>query len=1030
MNFTRHKYTVLALTLAIILFGIFAKNTLNMQLFPETAPPLVNVITSYPGASAEEVAQDISKPLEEEFATIDGVKTIKSTSQNDLSVVKVEFHYGTNIDSAAMDVENCISKILQELPSGAQRPQVLKFSTSDKPVITLGLKSESLSLEDVRTYADNEIKNAIQAVEGVAAVDIFGGYQRQVNIFLNKNRLKYYSLSSRQVVNALNSTNIATSMGRLTSERGEIALRLEGSFKSKEDIENTIVSERNGSVIRLKDVATVEFSKAELRSEYRYNGEKVIAVQVLKTDDANTVEVVEKVKEKVEELRPKFPSLQFVIAQDDSIFTKQVVDNMTGSIGYALLLTALIILMFVVSINESLVVSFSMPLSFLSTLGLMKIFNLQLDLITLSALILSIGFVVDNSIVVVENIVRHHKELGESITTAAMEGTKEITLAVLAGTSTTIIVLLPLLFIEGFVGKVFFPMATTLIFSIVSSLFVALIIIPLFVIMFQKKRWVWGEKKLAISLSPFTKFMELIKKAYISLLAKALNYRILTLVVCVIFLVGSAKLLSIIGMEVLPKLDTGDFNITIKAYSGSSLQETSQIVNEVEKILQEEKEVVGFSSQIGYEPGGHFWGESGALGVNQAYLTVNLTSRKERDESIWEIEDRIREKIALLPGIETFVVKESGGTAVATTVAPIDVRISGPDKEVLDYLGNEIAERVKKVPGAVNIYKGWSIITPEYSIKIDNRRASELGLSPQAVAGQVFGDLQGKGASELKEEQREDVAVKVRYGEKERENLEDFLDVVVTSPRGVQVPLRDLVVVEKLQKPGLVTREDLQYTLDIYGFTYKRTFSQVIRDIKSVIGEVELPVGYEMAITGEQADLQESLSDMRFALILAVVSVYLLLVTQFKSFVHPFTIMTAVPLVLIGVAAALKISGKAVSMPVLMGFILLAGTVVNNSILLVDYIIRAKEKGSSKKEAILGSVEQRFRPIMMTALSDVAGMLPLALELSLGSERFSPLATAVIGGILAATFLTMIVVPVTYSLLDSIPLFRGNLQEV
>ena len=1021
MNWTRfsikNKYTIFALLISVIFLGIYAKNTLNVQLMPDTAPPSVNVITNYPSASAQEVGENVTEILEEEIALVDGVKKVKSTSQSNLSLIKIEFYYTVNVDEAALDVENAINKIAYKLPSMAQKPQIVKFSTSDKPILTLALGSEVLTLEEIRTLADNELKSRFQQIESVAAVDVFGGHEKQINIYLNKNDILAYNITSQMVSNALNQYNIAASAGRVTDLDSESLIRIDEKFTNLQDLDHLIVSEFNGQTIYLKDIAEIVESESEQRSLFKVNGTEAISMQIIKKSDANTVETAEAVLEEMQLLEEKYPDVLFTAANNDAIFTNQVMSNMTTSMMAAVFMTFIILLMFISSINESIIVALSMPLSFLCSLSLMKLFQIPLDMITLSALILSMGFVVDNSIVVVENIMRHHKELDKDMKTAAIEGTQEIMLSILAGTGTTLIVLIPLLFIESFIGKVFGPLAKTIIFTLTASYFVAITIVPLLLILWQKGSRL---KKMDAYLTehiaaPFHNFLDVVKNFYIALLKRSLTRKKTVLLGSVFLLLVSIVVFANIGLEVFPKIDSGTFTISVEADPGFNLQQTNKIIEDIELLLANEPEVLISSAQAGYEPGGHFLGETGALGVNQGYFTVGLSSRKERAETIWQIEERLRNEIDRIPGIRSLVIKESGSTAVASTVAPIDLRISGPNQEVLDYIANDLVEKVERIPGTVNIYRSWHSTNPEIILKLNSHRLAELGLTPQSVANQLFTDLQGKEVGKL-----DQTVIIVRYEEDGRNSLNSLLETTIVSPAGSKVPLREIAEISTERSPNLVTRENMEYTLDIYGFTQDRAFSHVISEIQALLEETPLPEGYAVTIAGEQSDLMDSVGNLRFSLIIAVIFVYLLLLSQFKSFVHPLTIMAAIPLMLTGVALALLLTDKYISMPVLLAFILLAGTVVNNAILLVDFIVNQRKAGRNGDEAIIDAVRLRFRPIMMTALSDIAGMLPLALEFALGSEKLSPLSISIIGGISASTFLTLIIIPVLFSFIEEV----------
>ncbi len=1024
------KYTMIAFAVIIVFFGILAKMNIPIELFPNTAPPIVNVVTAYPGASAQDVSTEVTEVIEEEVTTVSGVETVKSTSQDGLSLVTVEFAYGTDSSSGTVDIQNVISRIRNRLPNNIQEPQVLEVDVSDKPIMTLALSSEQLSLMEVRSLAGNEIKNMLQLVPGVAAVDAFGGYEEQVSVNILPEKLRQYNLSTQQVIQAISKNNLSFPGGKIKNDKQQFNIRINNDITNQSQLKNIMVSKVNGRPIFLGEIAQIEQTSQEATSSFRYQSSETIAVQIIKKDGANTVEVIENVRQELDKVANRFNNVNIAIADDDSKFTTQVISNMTSSIGIAISLTVLIIMLFVLSFHKALAVSISIPLSYMLTLALMNIFNLQLDLITLSAIILSIGIVVDNAIVVVENISRHNEELGKSLKQAAIDGASEITLSVMAGTATTLVVMLPLIFIEGFVGKVFGPLAKTIIFSIGSSLIVSLSVIPLFLVLTEKINFATGDKWARRIGKPFAMGINMLRILYLSILDKAIARPKSTLVIVGLLLVLSAKVLTGIGMDVLPKMDTGNFSIWIETESGYNLNKTKQIVRQVETLLDRNNEVTDYYSQIGYETGTTYMGENGAMGVNQGNIAVTLTSRKERDRTIWQIEEDIRQEIARIPGIKIFVVKEEGGTAVATSRAPVDIRISGPDQRVLEQVASDIKEQVNAVPGVVNLYNSWSRDTETLVLQLDQSRMIDLGLHAAAVANQVFQSIEGVSASELKRNDSDDLRIFVQYPDEKRKNRDLLGETVITTSYGVTVPLRDIAEIKTVTRANLVTRENLNYTIDLLGFTHQRPLSHVVSDVESVLKEITIPQGYELAVVGDQAELLNSRNDLAFAMLIALVSVFLLLMVQFRSATHPLTIMAAIPLVLIGVLIALKLSGKVISMPVMLGFILLAGTVVNNAILLIDQINLGRQDSLPINKAVHEAVDIRFRPIMMTALSDVAGMTPLASELALGSERFSPLAVTVIGGILAATFLTLIIIPVVYILVEKAKsrLFSGKKQ--
>jgi HAE1 family hydrophobic/amphiphilic exporter-1 len=1009
----KYRYTVFAILIGITILGVFARLSIPVKLFPDTDPPVITIITPYPGVAAADIAKNISKTIEEEVGAIDGIRKTSSTSQVGLSIVKAEFHYTKTTEAATLDTQNAVGRIRHKLPPQIQEPQVLSFSSSDKPILTFAISSDSLPLRQVRELADNALKDAFQRVDGVAAVDVFGGHKKQLEVILDRNQMRNYAISIDQIKQALQSWNITASGGRVDKGTLETVIRFDLSIETPDQIEKIVVASHEGRNIFIGDVGKARFLEKEARSAYHFNGETAIALQVLKRDEANTVEVAKAVKKTLTEIEAKFPLLDIQISDDDSVFTMLVIDNMTSTVLIALMLTIFVVLLFLANIRQAAIIALSIPVSFLMTFILMNFAHIDLNMVTMSAIILSIGLLVDDGIVVLENINRHIKQ-GETPFRAALVGTEEIFLADLAGTITTIAVLVPLMFLGGFVGKLFGPLALTLTFALTSSFLVSVTLIPLL-----SALWLGEDDRhhvLEKLLAPFHALLEYVKQVYLGWLRGALKYPVLTLVIGVLLMVPGVRIMASLGSEMLPKFDGGSVQVSVDSIPGTALVDTLQIVDKIEQAFLNEDGVIAVSTMVGYEAGGRYLGSRGAMGVNQAEMTVTLTPRNKRDRSIWQVMDQVRENTEDVAGITLLVLKEKGGTARSTTIAPIDVRISGPQQEVLDQIGAQVLELVQGTAGTQNVYRSWSVDSPEAKIVIDQQRASELGLDGIAIANAAYQSVVGVVATPYKQEFDQDLDISVRYAEGDRDTLNAFLDVLVFNHQGIGYPIREIGQIEEYLAPRIVTREDYQRTLSVLGYAYGRPLSGAIADIQGNLNQIMLPEGYEIAITGEQTDFKEAQIRMVRALLLGILAVYLVLVAQFRSFKHPLTIMMAIPMQIIGVALALLLAGKYLSMPALLGIILLTGTVVNNAIVLIDYILAQLRDGAELNDALVNSVSVRYRPIMMTAFSDIAGMLPLALELSVGAERFSPIATVVIGGILAATLLTLVFIPVLFSL--------------
>ena len=1012
----KNRYTAYALSIAAVLFGVLAYVSLPIQLFPDTAPPLVNVLTPYPGAAAQDVADLVSDPIEKETAALEGVYRVTSTSQDGLSLIAIEFRYDISVDLAAVDVQNAISRIRAKLPREIGEPQVIKFSTSSRPVLTVGLRGDDLV--EVRRTAEDELAPEMQRVPGVALVDVFGGYQPEISVRVDRSRLEAHKLRLPMIVEAIRSHNISAPAGQIRSSGRQYTFRVDEQSRTVQELADIPLTTPAGYRIRIADVATVTRGAGEDQSRFRVNGQPAIAMQIFKQDDANTVEVVNLSRQKFTELAERFQHIEVIEAEEAASFTELVVSNMLGSVWQALLLATVVIFLFLGSLNRGLVVAISMPMSFLLTFAGMKLFDIEVNMVTLTAIILSVGMVVDGAVVILENITRRYHEDKLTPEEAALAGASEIQFAVIAGIATTLIVLIPLLFLYGFVGKTFGPLAATLIIAFVSSLLVALGLVPILTALVTKD----GGKVEALAkkiTAPWNRMMDSLRDLYITLLQKSLRMRWLVFLTVAVLFVLSLVILRFRGMELLPKMDGGSSFIIVETPSGSSLDETEKVMQHVEAVLMEEPEIVLISNQMGFETGMHSFAGGGVQGPTQGYIAITLTPRTERRETIWQIQERLRRKLARIPNIQNLVVREAGSTAKATTASSIIVSIRGEDPLVLDRLGEQALEILRRVDGVVNPYRSWRLDQRNTAITIDEKRARELGLSPAAVARELAMALDGIPAGIYRGGEGDDTPIRVRYAEQFRSQERDAFRVRTVSARdGSVVPLGAVARGREVYLQGLVTRENLQPKLELLALHEGRALNFVTADVEKALQTLTVPQGYEISLAGENSDVAEARGELGGALAVAMLAIYLLLVAQFRSFLHPLTVMMSIPLSLIGVGIALWLAGKPVSMPVMVGLILLVGIVVNNSIILIDFIRQRREQGQERRAAIVESVATRFRPIMMTSFSTIVGMIPLALEWALGAERFSPLAIAVIGGMTASTFLTMVVIPVFYDAFD------------
>ncbi|MBU1244974.1 efflux RND transporter permease subunit [Myxococcota bacterium] len=1014
--FLSNRHFVWALLIGVAFAGVRAYRAIPMQLFPDTAPPLVNVITSYPGASARDVDENLSQKLETEFASLEGVRKVRSTSQDNLSRISVEFNYDRQSELAALDVQNAIVRIRNRLPAGITEPQVLRFSTADRPVLTLGIVSKDPTR--TRKFAADHIVPRLTRVSGVAAVELFGGHVPAVVIRLNREDLRRYGLSFAQVTGLVREGNVSRPAGTLYTERTTGTYRMEMRLGSIDELRDLPIPLPGGANLRLADIATVEQASLRPDALYDVNGKNAIALQIMKTTQGNTVRVVRAVQEELERIRKANPELEFVVGEESASFTEASIGNLFSNILSALLFAGVLIFLFLGRWKIAAVAIVSMPLSYALTFALMKAFAVEFNMVTLTAVILAVGMVVDATVVMLENIIRLRDEQDMEPVQAALEGAASVMLPVLAGAATTLMVLVPMLFLAGFIGKTFSPLALTLVFAFSSSVAVAVVFVPLLTVYTHKTSFL--DKPALWIIRPFSWFMEVFRRATLGVLKRAMDWRWITIAMMLILFVFSVRGLRGQGMEMMPRMDGGSFFITLKTPSGTSLEETMRRVREIEELLLREPVVIRVSAQAGFEAGMRTFSSAGIQNATAGFISVTLVDRNHRDETLWDFMGRTRVALSRVPGVAEFSVREQGNTAKSTTAAPIVIRLSGEDARVLQQLGEEVRVRLARVPNLVEPRLAWKLDEEQSRLSMDRLRSATLGLGIEPAANQLAASVTGLNAGEFFQPAGTPEPIRVELDASREPTELDYLDTPLAVP-GVPggIPARTLVRLDHTLDRGLYTREDFLPVLEVTASHQGRPLSQVVADVTAVLKDLRLPAGYEMSLGGENSDMKEASGELVDALLLALAGVYLLLVAQLRSWLYPLIIMFSIPLSLIGVFLALRIGHMPISMPVMIGLILLVGTVVNNAIILQDFYHTRKQEGIPRREALLEAVSTRFRPIMMTSISTIVGMIPLAAEWALGAERFSPLATALIGGMTASTVLTLVFIPVLTDWVDS-----------
>jgi len=1013
-NLLRKPHAVLAIIFAAVFMGIMAYFGLPTNLFPDVNRPSIVVVTKWDGAAATDVTREVSHPIEVRMMAIDGVRRVTSTSRDGVSSVQVEFNYDTGIENDANSVTTELSRVKSELPKDIQDPLILKITDAARPVMILAITpadGSGLDLSDVRRLAENPLRDTLLNLQGVSEAEVFGGNIRQVQIALDRNKLIAHGVSLGQVAAALNGANLSRPAGLVHRDGNRYLLTAKTLAETPVDLGAIIVPLANGNQVRVADLGEVSWGTADATSIYHGNGKTAIAISLLRSDKGFAQPVIDSINKALPKIKQQYPNLTIEIADTQGRLIGLTVSNMLDSLRDAVIMTVFVILLFLGNTRASLVVATVLPVSYFITFAVMKSIGYEFDMVTLSAIIIAVGLLVDDAIVVIENIERRMRQYGERGIEASINGTKEVLLADTSGTIATVLVLFPIIFIGGYVQQVLRPLSVTLIVALFSSLISSVTMIPILA------PWIIGVNKfdpLAWLLKPFdTYVIEPLKRFYLALLDWGLKNRALVIFSFVIIFVASANQMRFLGREIMPLMDSGVTRITFEAQPDTDDDQMAKLLNRVETAVFSEvpKEWVLFSSSvIGSEAGVKSFGAERRL--QQGEITLNLVDRFHRDQDIWSIQDRIRAKLQKIPGLISANAAVFGSTPLSAIRASVDVMIQGPDPKVLDRLADEAMAKLKTVKGLTGVERSWQGLSQRIELNVDPDKARLYGLTALNVANQVAQQVNGVSGGTLRVLGENSIPILVRLKADQRRSQNDLEALTIRAGDGSEIPLLSLAAPHFIEQATAETHQGLIPTVDVLAWRRNISISRLNIAVDKALSSLTLPRGYSIHYEGEYKQLQESFARLAKSLAIGIALLYFMLVITFKSFLQPLAILVTLPLAVIGAAWALMISGKFGSMPGFMGMILLMGIVVNNGILLVDFTRQSLDKGMSLVDALHEAVSVRTRPILMTAFSSSVGMLPIALEWAVGIERLSPLAIVAIGGLLTATFLTLLAIPI------------------
>lgn len=999
--------------LGLILLGVVSYPRIGVDLFPKVEFPIVNISTTLKGASPEVMDIDVTDKIEEAVNTINGVKTITSSSTEGRSLVVVEFVLERDIDLAVQDVREKIAAIRRSLPKDIDEPLVAKVDPDANPVMWLALSGEK-SIRELSTYADEVVKEQIQRINGVGAVLRAGLRLREVRIWLDAERLSAYKITAHDVLRALQRENVELPGGRIESDTKEYTVKIKGEFPGVQDFNDLIIGYHNGAPVRLRNIGRAEDGMAELRSITRFNRAPAVGLGIQKQSGTNTVEVTDRIKKELLNIRKSLPpGMKLEISFDQSDFIKRSIREVQFHLIYGGFFAALAVLLFLRSIRVTLISAVAIPTSIISTFAIMNAFGFTFNNMTMLGLSLSVGILIDDAIIVIENIFRH-VEKGMSVREAASYATSEIGLAVMATTFAIVVIFLPVAFMKGIIGMFFFQFALTVVFAVLVSLFVSFTLTPMLAsrYLISHQRGETKSQKGSIVSRSSDKLEELYKRLeelYRRLLSIAIHHKALVLITAVAIFIISLYITRFLGKEFLPPEDQSRFIVRLEAPIGYSVSEVGKMFSKAEEIILNTPEVKTV-----------FYGQGTFGDVNKGTMFIGLHPRSERTRSQEEIMADVRKRFRQIPGLKgsaEYISLVGGGQRMV----PIQYSIRGRDLDALNAYSKQIVSEFSKLPGIVDVDTSLEAGKPEVRVYIDRDKAADLGVDIATVAETanllISGEVE---VAKYKDEARgRRYDVRMRLNPEDRKDPADIGRLYVRSGDGRLVDLSNIVEIREAGGPNVINRVDRQRAITLFANLEGKPLGQAKADLDTIAARI-LPPDYNAAYKGMADMMGESFGYLMFALILGIILAYMVLASQFESFIHPVTVLLSMPFSFIGAFLALLITGMTLNIFSFIGLILLMGLVKKNAILLVDYTNTLRAQGMERREAILTAGPVRLRPILMTTFAMVLGMMPIAIGIGEGSETRAPMAIATIGGLLTSLFLTLIVVPVVYELFDEL----------
>ncbi|GHA79026.1 nodulation protein NolG [Formosimonas limnophila] len=1013
----RNPVFAVMMMLALVVLGVIGYQKMAVDEFPEVTLPVIVVQTTYAGAAPTSVENDVSRPIEEALNTVNGIKTLTSRSYEGVSVVVAQFELNTDMDQAMQDVRAKIDRAKRSLRDEVDDPVVSQNDPNAAPIMSLVVTtSNNRSLRELTDIAENTIKPRLQTASGVGEVSVFGGVTRQINIILDANKLESLGIGVDAIANAIKAANQELPAGTIDNQEKQIIVQVKGRIVDLEGFRRLVIGVRGGQPVYLSQVATVEDGIKEKSSASLTDGQPTLALSISKSSGTNTLSVATGIRAVLDDLKRNLPAdIDIAVRTDQSVSIKSSVDEVRNTIFEGAILTIMIVFLFLHSWRSTVITALTLPVAMIGTFAFISLLGYTINTMTLMALSLSVGLLIDDAIVVRENIVRH-VQMGKDHYTASLDGTKEIALAVLATTLSIVAVFLPIAYMNGVIGQFFHPFGITVVVAVLLSMFVSFTLDPMLSSIWydpeankplEKRR---GAKVLVW----FEGYVERFSQTYQRLLGWSLRHRLATLAIALGTFLSSFLIIPLIGTEFLPQGDYSEMNISFKTPVGSTLEQTTAKTQQVQEVLKSEFPEVDYSfARIG----------GGTSGSNSARINIRLVPKGERSRSTDELKTAVRGRLSQIAGISiSKVAGQEGGPSGSNK--QLVYNIQGPDLTRLEAYSKEAMVKLKEVSGVQDLESSVAEKKPAIDLKVDAQRAADLGVNTTGLANTLANLVTGDTAGTWRAPNDEDYDISLRLSESQRAQPADIANLRIASGATnadgslVLVRVGDVATLTEGETANEIVRQNLVRQIQIDANPAGRSSGDVAKDMEAVLSKMKWDMGYRYVVSGDSQDQKESSGYALTALAIAVVFIYMVLASQFNSILQPVAIMSTLPLSLIGVFLALLIFKSSLNMFSMVGFVLLMGLVTKNAILLIDFINQARAEGSSRTEAIMEAAKIRLRPILMTTLAMIFGMFPLALALGDGAERRAPMGQAVIGGTITSTLLTLVVVPVVYTYLD------------